>query len=100
MLTRDALYVHHGGQGLGVRGVALEYGRVAYEAVGVDAQRKHQQAAVAALLLAAPEFGLAARGLAPLEIKIRQVEENVFVKPNAEGKSRSVCTMLRRENDP
>jgi len=25
---------------------------------------------------------------------------NVFVKPNAEGKSRSVCTMLRRENDP
>ena len=43
--------------------------------------------------------GLAARGLAPLEIKIRQVEENVFVKPNAEGKSRSVCTMLRREND-
>ena len=24
---------------------------------------------------------------------------NVFVKPNAEGKSRSVCTMLRREND-
>jgi len=26
-------------------------------------------------------------------------EWNVFVKPNAEGKSRSVCTMLRREND-
>ena len=25
---------------------------------------------------------------------------NVFVKPNAEGKSRSVCTMPRRENDP
>ena len=24
---------------------------------------------------------------------------NVFVKPNAEGKSRSVCTMQRREND-
>ena len=24
---------------------------------------------------------------------------NVFDKPNAEGKSRSVCTMLRLEND-
>lgn len=24
---------------------------------------------------------------------------NVLVKPNAESKSRSVCTMLRREND-
>ena len=24
---------------------------------------------------------------------------NVFVKPSAEGKSRSVCTMPRREND-
>ena len=44
--------------------------------------------------------GLAARGLAPLEIKIRQVEEKVFVKPNAEGKSQSVCTMLRREHGP
>ncbi|MBQ9586975.1 MAG: hypothetical protein IJR26_03840, partial [Bacteroidales bacterium] len=65
-----------------VSGVALEYGRVAYEAVGVDAQRKHQQAAVAALLLAAPEFGLAARGLAPLEIKFVKLKECCLLSNN------------------
>ena len=72
--------VHHVGKGFGVGGVALQYGEVADEAVGVDAKGEHQQLAVPPLLLAPAELGLTAAVLAPFEVEVGQVEKHDAVR--------------------
>ena len=72
--------VHHVGQRLRVCGVALQYGAVADEAVGVDGQCQHQELAVRPLLLRAAELRLPASVLAALEVEVGQVKEHDAVR--------------------
>lgn len=77
--------VHHTGQRFGIGSVSGKDGGVAYEALRVDGQRKHQQTAVGALLLGAAEFGLGGGTLAPLEVEVCQVVEYHAVGDIEEG---------------